>query len=62
MEKYIRNWNDLTDGQQEMAISNYAAVRSAEEETECSVERARENAPFCRGYFLKNDGSVEVDI
>lgn len=60
-EVFIRNWNDLTDEQKAMAISNYQAVRSIEEEAECSWERAEQDAPYCRGYWILN-GAVEIDI
>ena len=63
MEQYIRDWSALTNEQQEMAISSYKSIRSVEEGVPCDVNRARDMAPFCRGYWInEHDGYVICNI
>lgn len=61
METRVR-WKDLDPEQKEMAINNYAAIRSEEEECPCDMNRAREMAPYCRAFYVSDDGSVSCDI
>ena len=56
-ERYVRFWDDLTREEKELAIANYAAIREAEEESDCSANRAKEMAPLCHGYWIMRDDS-----
>lgn len=55
-------WGELTDDEKVMAVFNYAAVRSCEEEKEFDFSVAEELAPYCRGYYRTANGAIEVDI
>ena len=61
MDETKLNWEDLSPIEKEMAVSNYASVRTIEDEKECSRERALEDTPWCRAFY-KISGAIEVDI
>ena len=62
VEEYVTSWDALTPWQQEQAIENYAAIREAEEETPCSLNRAAHDAPACRGWWIDRYGIVTCNI
>lgn len=55
-------WEDLTPQERVMAVSNYMAVRTIEEEEECNWGRALTETPFCRAFYRMSHGGIEVDI
>lgn len=62
--QYKASWKDLTKEQQHRAVENYRAIREIEEEKPCSLKRAKDNVPYCRGFWLdtENPDFLEVDI
>lgn len=54
-EKYV-SWEELTDEQKEMAISNYQSIMW-EEGCSYTEAQARKLTPLCRGFWvgLKDD-------
>lgn len=61
MERML-TWAQLSDWQREIVVQNYAAIREAEEEKPCDLERAKKEAPLCHGYWVDDDGGIECDI
>ena len=62
MNEIKLKWDNLSPEEQVMAISSYQAVRTIEEEKECSWERAKREAPLCRAFYKLASGAIEVDI
>lgn len=56
------NWNDLSYDEQMQAIETYRYIRENEEETKCSFERAKNETPFCKGFYRQEDGYIFVDV
>lgn len=55
-------WNDLTAEEKEQAINSYAAIREYEEQEPCSLDRAKREAPLCKGFYRDETGYIHVDI
>ena len=60
MNKWL-GWNDLTDAEKEQAIESYMFVRTEEEETPCSRERAEEEIVGCQ-FERQDTGYIYVNI
>ena len=54
-------WNDLTESEKEQAIESYMFVRTGEEETPCSRERAEQEVVCCR-FERQDTGYIYVDM
>jgi len=63
MKEIRLKWDDLSPTEKEIAVNNYRSIRTVEEEAECSEERARNDTPFCRGFYKNmTTGEITVDI
>lgn len=56
------DWNELSLFEKELALNNYIAIRSEEEQCDYPYERAQDEVPFCKGYYITKDGAVSVDV
>lgn len=62
MDEKKLTWDELTEEQKEDAIRMYISIREHEEEERCSDERAKEEAPLCRGFYINKYGMLDIDI
>lgn len=52
LKEVYKTWNELSDSEKNCAIENYMWIREIEEQEECSLTRAKDEAPYCKGYWV----------
>ena len=52
LKENYKTWEELSDDEKMMEIENYRWIREIEEDKECSFSRAKNEAPYCKGYWV----------